>query len=175
MHASFFSVQPARSSRKRLLLSPASVSLTTGMDATGCVCVFAKACVRMLCLHSYVFVCVYVCVLQKYACSTAAPAYGGRLCERLWADSASYSGRQASATSLRILSELKKNLRPHSEPAHTQSADRGHAWRPANSSAQLQRPASCSAPPTAHPRALYINANCKNDDTMRLEEYDGDG
>ena len=56
--------------------TPASGSMTAGMDATGCACVcITKVCVRMLCLRSYVFVCVYVCVLQKrYASGTTAPA-----------------------------------------------------------------------------------------------------
>ena len=81
MHASFFSMQPARSSRKRLLLSPASVSLTTGMDATGYVCV----CKGMRSYAVLAFVCVRMCVcMRDWLCGsrpTRPACERGRLCE----------------------------------------------------------------------------------------------
>ena len=120
-HASFFSKQPARSSRKRLLLSPASVRLTTGMDATGDVCV----CKGMRSYAVLAFVCIRMCVCMCVAKVCVQHCGTGLRGPTLRAALGRLSVLQRPPSLCNIASDslpsLKKYLRPHSEPVHTQS------------------------------------------------------
>ena len=144
-HASFFSKQPARSSRKRLLLSPASVRLTTGMDATGDVCV----CKGMRSYAVLAFVCIRMCVCMCVAKVCVQHCGTGLRGPTLRAALGRLSVLQRPPSLCNIASDSLPSLKRIS--AHTQSPPTLRAQTEVMPGAQPTAAPNCSAQPAAAP------------------------